>query len=260
MGGMGRYQRNLPEAARGVSHRPKPFSAAQVGCSPPSPKQIAAAKYTKVHADRTFTTTFCGSRAVSAAMGYAAARHICTFVDSGTGRSTLAAVEMNENRLKELIGEALRTLVEGGADAATLGHFATEFPDRAHATLQPRLPQTTADLMELMEQVAQRTVDRALANATFAPNRSRRTKVNVKILGRPSSVRIDPQLLGRLASLMGSMKAAKTAVREHAAQYPEAAGEKQTSWLEARLLDAVESGERQLAQLQAVATPGQPAH
>ena len=138
-----------------------------------------------------------------------------------------------------LVGEALTLLAKDGASAEQVGSFALAYPERVFAVLgrpQPQVDQAP-DLVKLIrDAMASFVADGGLISGVVdrgAPYR-KLVRVNVLVSGQRTTVSVTKALLDKVATETGSERAARSLVRDLAAQAP-ANVKSRSIWLDRQL-------------------------
>jgi hypothetical protein len=124
-----------------------------------------------------------------------------------------------------ILGEALTLLAKDGVPAEQVGSFALAYPERVFAVLgRPQPPvEHVPDLVKLIrDAMASFVADGGLISGVAdrgSPDR-RLVRVNVLVNGQRTTVSITKALLDKVATETGSDRAARSLVRELAAQAP----------------------------------------
>jgi hypothetical protein len=172
----------------------------------------------------------------------------------------LALMSDNAKKLNELLGAAMRSMLNTGADDAALGQFAAEFRERAVQILGPGDTSSltdpfhagsdgslTADLTQFIRATTREAVNHTLEQINLAPSSGRRrpgrpmsveraVRVNFTLRGKRSALSIEPSSFNALVRLhKGSKPAARQMVRDVASRIPESITNKST-WVQERIV------------------------
>jgi len=128
-------------------------------------------------------------------------------------------VDKPDPRLAALTGEAIKLMVEAGASAEVVGHFAVNYPSIVAAKLEPLPPPAPdIDLEAVIRATVQTVLGASLAGSVQpleaqragTPRRGardvERVKLNVTVGGKRTSVKLRASLFEKLATLEGHGK------------------------------------------------------
>lgn len=158
----------------------------------------------------------------------------------------------DDSRLDTLVGEALRAIVESGADAAFIGAFAASHRQRVAQILgvaeKPADVAAGVDLVELVERVVTELEERRAS-------RPRKPKFNLEVAGRRTSVSLSTASLQLLQASKVSPRQARSILESLAATCPARPQTSRSTWVETHLQAALE-----MATTEATTTVGKSAH
>lgn len=121
-------------------------------------------------------------------------------------------------KLNAIVGAAIRSLVESGAEDAFIGQFASSHRIKVAGILGLReSPVVAPDLLAVVTQA----VANALEQAGVGRKReSQAQRINVEVGGKRTSVTISKTLIDQLTKARGSKQEAKAVIQELASSAP----------------------------------------
>ena len=124
-------------------------------------------------------------------------------------------------KVNEIVGEALKALVDSGVPVEFVGSFATTYPAKVAQIMgSPGKPVASMDLEQLIQATVARTVETVVAGRPRKLREHTVTKVNVTVHGKRTTVTLGKELLASLASVCGSPRKATEIVRRCAQDAP----------------------------------------
>lgn len=123
-------------------------------------------------------------------------------------------------KVNEIVGEALKALVDSGVPVEFVGAFATTYPAKVAQIMGSPRPVASLDLEQLIQATVARTVETVIAGRPRKLREQTVSKVNVTVHGKRTTVTLGKELLASLVSVCGSPRKATEIVRRCAQDAP----------------------------------------
>ena len=151
---------------------------------------------------------------------------------------TLEVMPRTSEDVALIVGEAIKVLVETGADAQVVGKFSMEFPARAATAMS-----TTTTSPELqIEQIIAATVQRTIEAMGHSAQRIRKgatiKRINVTVGGKRTSVSVSNTALDDVVRIKGSTAGARALMQQFMDAAPPGTPSK-SEWVDSQLLNFV---------------------
>lgn len=142
--------------------------------------------------------------------------------------------DLQQRRLNAIVGEAIKGLVESGADSEFIGAFAVSHREKIASLmgLTSALPPSAPDLLELVAKGAQLALEQA--GLIKKPREGTAKRVSVVVGGKRTTVSVSQQLMRQLTESRGNESSAVRLIQDVAAHVPLDA-ENRSAWIEDRL-------------------------